>query len=434
MLAEQQKQQRLVAVVVATAVSAVVRIILERKRKALLLEEEGHKGRVPDSITVKRQRRSLPALFAEIGAHNFRRMYRMSEGTFYALFDLLQPKFVVPKEKGIPPNGLITLDSRLAMALRLCAGGCKYDIAATHGVSPNEVYTSLWLVVDAVHACSALDIKFPSSHEEQQQLANDFKAKSGCNFWSCVAAVDGMLVWTNKPSEKTDDMGVGPLKFFNGRKKKFGLQMQGVCGPNKKFLDVTCCHPGSASDYTMWLDCGLRTKLETPGFLKEGLHLFGDNAYVNTHYMVAPFKQVSSGPKDAFNFYHSQLRINIECAFGMLVHKWGCLRKPIPMNVPVTSTTRLVLALCKLHNFCIDQREKADCSSASTDNFNILQEGGFNLDRNELPHELMDTGNDIDCEYQMASRESRAKSDLPVYSLLQYIDDMGYKRPTPQSI
>ena len=318
------------------------------------------------------------------------------------------------------------------MALRWCAGGCKYDIATTHGVNPDEVYTSLWMVIDAIHATRELDINFPECHDKQQQMALEFKSKSGCDFWNCVAAVDGMLVWTHKPSEKTDDMGIGPLKFFNGRKKKFGLQMQGVCGPNKKFLDVTCCHPGSASDFTMWLDSELRTKLETDGFLKEGLQLYGDNAYVNTHYMVAPFKQVSSGPKDAFNFYHSQLRITIEGAFGMLVHKWGCLRKPLPMNIPVSKQTRLVIGLCKLHNFCIDQREQQEMEElCASDNFHILQEGGFQLNSNERPDELLD-GNIPDAAYQMADRSSRSKRDLPVYKMLQYIEDMAYQRPTPQ--
>ena len=49
--------------------------------------------------------------------------------------------------------------------------------------------------------------------------------------------------------------------------------------------------------------------------------------------MTTPFKAVSSGPKDAFNFFHSQTRINIECAFGMLVNRWAVLKTPIPINV-----------------------------------------------------------------------------------------------------
>ena len=59
--------------------------------------------------------------------------------------------------------------------------------------------------------------------------------------------------------------------------------------------------------------------------------------------MCSPFRNVSSGPKDAFNYYHSRLRITIECAFGILVHRWGVLllRKPIPVNVSIERTTIL---------------------------------------------------------------------------------------------
>ncbi|KAL7474831.1 hypothetical protein ACHAW6_000783 [Cyclotella cf. meneghiniana] len=34
---------------------------------------------------------------------------------------------------------------------------------------------------------------------------------------------------------------------------------------------------------------------------------------------------------DAYNFYHSQVRITIECMFGNLVHRWGILRRPLSM-------------------------------------------------------------------------------------------------------
>jgi hypothetical protein len=29
--------------------------------------------------------------------------------------------------------------------------------------------------------------------------------------------------------------------------------------------------------------------------------------------------------KDDYNYYQSQLRMTIECAFGMLVHRWSIL-------------------------------------------------------------------------------------------------------------
>ena len=76
--------------------------------------------------------------------------------------------------------------------------------------------------------------------------------RSKCGFDNCVAAVDGMFVWISQPSEKSDDTGIGQGKFFCGRKKKFGLQLQGTCDANRRFLDITFSHPGSSSDFTMW--------------------------------------------------------------------------------------------------------------------------------------------------------------------------------------
>ena len=48
--------------------------------------------------------------------------------------------------------------------------------------------------------------------------------------------------------------------------------------------------------------------------LPNGYCLYGDNAYVNETYMSVPFPNTSSSPRDPYNYYQSQLRINIECA------------------------------------------------------------------------------------------------------------------------
>ena len=36
--------------------------------------------------------------------------------------------------------------------------------------------------------------------------------------------------------------------------------------------------------------------------------------------MTTPYPVVSGGTKDAYNFYHSQLQIQIKCTFGILTH------------------------------------------------------------------------------------------------------------------
>ena len=58
---------------------------------------------------------------------------------------------------------------------------------------------------------------------------------------------------------------------------------------------------------------------------------------------------------DNFNFFLSQLRIRIEMAFGLLVTKWRILH--IPINVKFSNLRKLVSAIVRLHNYCIDERE-----------------------------------------------------------------------------
>ena len=92
--------------------------------------------------------------------------------------------------------------------------------------------------------------------------------------------------------------------------------------------------------------------------------------------MVTPFKAVSSGPKDAYNFYQSQLQINIECAFGMLVNRWAIMRSPLALNISLSKTTSLVRCICCLYNWLIDQKDMANLPSTAKDRFCSLLRGG----------------------------------------------------------
>ena len=127
--------------------------------------------------------------------------------------------------------------------------------------------------------------------------------------------------------------------------------MMGVCDSRRRFIWVEVNMPGAASDFYAFDESALKQKLEAEGFLRHGLCLFGDNAYINSWYICTPWRNVSSGPKD--DFFHSHFCINIECAFGILVHRWGILRKPMPVNLTIEKISSLVLALCKLHNFAL---------------------------------------------------------------------------------
>ena len=93
----------------------------------------------------------------------------------------------------------------------------------------------------------------------------------------------------------------------------------------------------ASSDHLAFEVCDFRqSKLGRRGFLAPGLVIFGDNAYVNTFFMVTPYPNTSKDTdRDHYNFYHSQLRITIKGAFGLLTQRWCMLHKQMPKNYSI---------------------------------------------------------------------------------------------------
>ena len=86
------------------------------------------------------------------------------------------------------------------------------------------------------------------THSEQKKLRNGFKKKSWVEFDNCAGCVDGMLVWISKPSKNSMlESRIGPAKYFYGRKKKFGLNLQAICDHMCRFIDIDIDGTGTLS-------------------------------------------------------------------------------------------------------------------------------------------------------------------------------------------
>ncbi|KAL3772835.1 hypothetical protein ACHAW5_009512 [Stephanodiscus triporus] len=199
------------------------------------------------------------------------------------------------------PNGPITTSIRLGAALRYFAGGSPYDIMCMFGIAYSEVLSSAWIVVDA------------------RKIAAGFEAVSTPGIRNCAGAIDGILIWIQKPSlKKTKKAGVDHKKFLCGRKHKYSLNCQAVSDCQGCIIDISIKYGGAssdcmafeASDLHKWLKNGLLHQ-DAPSN-NERFVLFGDNAYLNS------FTNVGGDPnraaEDNYNFFHLQLRIWVECA------------------------------------------------------------------------------------------------------------------------
>ena len=429
-MARSWKKRQLVCLSVAAA-------MLEYYRPKTIPHRRRRRSRQTSGKKRHRRRQSVQSVYAMLGPYYFQRAFRMSYESFLHLSSLLADHMIRRNHTMSRCNGPILPSVRLACALRYFAGGSNYDIATTFGIAPSEIFESVWEVVDAVNRFPGFMIELPASHEAQHELAAGFKGKSEAYFDCCVGAVDGILIWIHRPSKSCcDAIGCDAGKFFCGRKNKFGFNCQAVCDSVGRFLDISLLYPGSTADCVAFEGMALYKKLDD-GLLAPGLCLFGDNAYLNAPYMATPYSGGALNVhKDSYNFYHSQLRIQIECAFGKFTHRWGILRSALPKRMSLKKSVSLVLALARLHNFCIDQKQ-AITNPPAVDEINIEVAGGVPLEQDQvsqeaIPRQLFGGGEhfeDMDRNERRRRQRMFAHIQLPRERLLASVIDQGLRRP-----
>ena len=426
----------------SVSVAVVAFSLVLEELEAMFLANDGSCRNVlhrMHSPNIPRQRRSMRSIFEEYGPVYSRRAYRMDQEAFWKLHTILGP--LLKKDErltpgGGNPNGEIPTDLRLSMALRYFAGGDAYDIMISHGVSHSAVYASIWSVMDAVNKSPFLKVEFPRQHSTQYAIARQFRQKSEAALDNCVGAIDGMLVWVTKPKvHDCEGMSIGAGRFYCGRKKKYGVTLQAVCDANRRFLDIYIGHPASASDLLVFSQCPLRHLVEDQHLLASGLALYGDAAYMNNNYMIAPFRNATANSiEDDFNYYQSQVRINIECAFGILTQRWGVLRKPIQSSIGMRKVTALTSCLCRLHNFCIDENQRLE--PLMSRDAAIIATGAHvsttaeEDEMNRAPQDLMGGGEHFDDLGRYTRRTMEQTDDeTPRHAAMHQIMELDLHRP-----
>ena len=130
---------------------------------------------------------------------------------------------------------------------------------------------------------------------------------------------------------------------------------------------LSCMCPGATPDVLAHIAGPMHGAILT-GKLGKKCQFVGDAAFPNNYEQPAfltPFSRCdlrdpeTRQARDNYNFYLSQLRINVECCFGMLVNKFRILTRPLE----TTSLSRALLTFrvcCCLHNFVINDRLNND--------------------------------------------------------------------------
>jgi len=168
----------------------------------------------------------------------FQRMYRLDRPRFYWILDLIKGDIATDDamarvSSGLPVDPVI----KLAVALRVAAGGSYLDIAFGYRIATVSVYKFFHEVFAAIDD-NLKNINFPLDSDGLRYLQATFErfqgpAEVARTFTGTVAAGDGVVFRMQKPLAAETG---GNVTGFYQRKGYYAYGMQGFCDGKCRFV------------------------------------------------------------------------------------------------------------------------------------------------------------------------------------------------------
>jgi len=217
------------------------------------------------------------------------------------------------------------------------------------------------------------------NENELNNISEAFARFSNGVFTGIIGALDGLAIRIKAPSlfECID-----PGSYYC-RKQFYALNVQAIVDSYKRILWVSTGHPGCTHDSTAFSSTQLyKTLIELQDWLWDRkLFLIGDSAYNLSSYMLTPYEDVCivGESKDNYNYWHSNARIRVECAFGEIIMRWGIFWRTLRFDLDAHG--QIINAAMLLHNFLIEERMQNNENNEDTffNSFNLdfmLSESG----------------------------------------------------------
>jgi len=287
----------------------------------------------------------------------FRMRYRLTLESFNKLKTLLLLWIETKNKKQAActrPQGEVVPEVCLAIALRYFSGGMVDDLALIYHVSKQGCMNCVWKVVDGLNQCPELAFKMPSTEHDFEVLERDFReahnrrypSATGEESWvGQIGAIDGIDIAMKNPGKNVEG---GPSRYYVGRKGGYMLLCIAICDEKRRFWYMNISKESQTHDSAAWDGTALGQKFLNGSYPNNGYFICGDNAFTNSPNMITPMNDSD------FDFYQSSNRMAIECAFGILVRRWGLLWRPLECRFD--RRAKLIMALMIAHNFCINER------------------------------------------------------------------------------
>ena len=237
-------------------------------------------------------------------------------------------------------GGFVSGEVKLALTLRLLAGGSYMDLALLFEVGFSTSYEIFhkvikdWILDDRLVKINGVD--YCEDNDLMSRVARGFATASRNIINGCIGAIDGWVVKIRKPRRWKDLDGGDPASFFS-RKGFFGINVQAIVDRKKRILYRNIIHRGAEHDSTAFKNSNFYQWLMKNWEIlaEKKFYFIGDSAYAIKSFLITPFDNAVHGtPEDNYNFFHSSSRISgvcLWCTFSNLKNCHMECKKPHKM-------------------------------------------------------------------------------------------------------
>ncbi|XP_053116340.1 uncharacterized protein LOC128329348 [Hemicordylus capensis] len=277
------------------------------------------------------------------------RYFRMSRDAVLELVEQLRP---VLQREDTNMRAAIPVDKRVALTLWKLATSDSYrSVANQFGVG---VSTASVIVMEVCEAIHDVLLKHVVQLGDAQAVMEGFER---VGFPNCIGVVDE----THIPILCSPH---GASAYISG-KGLVSMVLQALVDSTGRFMDVYAGWSGGMQDSGLPWGSPLFERMEKGTFgpqttteiegVAMGPVLLGGPACPLRPWLMKPYLDPSSGPREHFNALLSKCRMAVTYAFERLKGRWRCLLKRLDVaekNVPL-----VIIACCILHNICESRNE-----------------------------------------------------------------------------
>ena len=266
------------------------------------------------------------------------RRYRFDSEGIEFLCDLLRDQLDYPTRK----SRALSVETQVLTSLRyLASGAYQQVIADTLNISQPSASRCIDRFVSAICTHSRDFIHFPENSSVMEENYRGFYSMAG--FPRVCGCIDGTHIRILAPRDN-------PLDYIN-RKGFHSINVQAVCDHRGIFTNIVARWPGSSHDSWILRQSDLWNQFE--GNNGQG-YLLGDAGYPCRSWLLTPFTNPTTLPRQRFNNAHKRTRVLIEQSFGRWKRRFGILHSEI--RTSPEKVCKIVGACAMLHNIAVNRR------------------------------------------------------------------------------